>query len=125
MIKNSIKIGETVKIDGLELIVKEWSSEMDCIDCRYYCTKQCGTIPCRRYERPDKKEVYFAYRELPDKPIGEEFCYGNATLVACQREENSPCCAKCYFKQLRCEHVPCMMWQRADRKTVYFKRVNK
>lgn len=125
MIKSSVKIGDTVKIDGLELVVKEWSEEMDCQKCYCYCTAECDDMPCRAYERPDKKNVYFVCRELPDKPIGEEFCYGNATLVACQKEENNPCCAKCYFRQLRCEHVPCMIWQRADRKIVYYKRVDK
>ena len=125
MIKSSVKIGEVVKIDGLELIVKEWSNETDCVLCRYFCTAECDDIPCKGHERPDKTNVYFSCMMLPDKPIGEEFYYGNATLVACSRKGIGSRCAKCYFRRLPCHHVPCMAFRRADGKAVYYKRVDK
>lgn len=125
MIKSNVRIGDVVKIGGLELTVKEWSNEMDCVLCRYYCTEECDNMPCKAYKRPDKKNVYFTCSELPDKTIGEEFCYGNATLVACSWEGIGSRCVKCYFRRLPCHHVPCMSFRRADGKAVYYKRIDK
>lgn len=125
MIKSSVKIGAVVKIDGLKLTVKEWSNEMDCRLCHFFCTEECDNMPCKAYERADKKNVYFGFEDFPYKQIGEIFRYGDFTLEVCTKEEIFSYCAECHFSKLPCNHVPCLISQREDGKAVYYKRLNK
>lgn len=125
MIRSDVKIGDVIEVDGLELTVKEWSNDMDCRLCHYFCAKECGDIPCRPFDRIDRKSVYFAFNDFPYKQLGEVFSYGNVTLEVCQKEEIFAYCAECYFSKLPCFHVPCLIGQREDGQAVYYKRVDK
>ena len=101
------KVNSVVKYGDFELVVRPWKHGSDCNKC-FFNVYNCRNIPCQASERKDLDNVYFEYTDefevFYNAKVGDVINFrGNLLRVS----KFSKTCAHCFFRNLKCECIPC------------------